>query len=135
LKPVIHDPNPRRTPWGWIILGFGVAGLLFGLLIVAVAWRASRVGWPDLTPDSSSHIKEKDDPYTPDCAIIRKWLAANEGDVEVTHWGNRTIHQSAAFGGSVHLSATWHIKGQRWTKHGYFTIGPWDNVDSVTIDD
>jgi hypothetical protein len=80
--------------------------------------------------------RKQEDPYTPDCAIIRKWLATNYGGgVEVTSWGTRTINRTGGLGDSVVLSARFRVKGDRGTKEGIFIIGPGDVVESASVSD
>jgi hypothetical protein len=76
-----------------------------------------------------------DDPYAPDCAIIRDWLKQHYGEIEVVSWGRRTVTESREFGGHATLSVRFRVKGEKRTKTGFFVIGPWDNVESSTISD
>jgi hypothetical protein len=126
-------PMPDRSSAAHVgLIAFGVAVLLFaacgGMLFLS---RLPPSGVSSLDTAKPTN----DDPYDPDCAIIRAWLKQHEGEVEVTHWGRRSIHQSTEFGGHVYLSARWRVKGQNYTKEGLFIIGPGDIVESVHISD
>jgi len=74
-----------------------------------------------------------DDPYSPDCDIIRKWLKRHEGDVKVLSWGKRTVVRDLHLGGQARLDARWR-RGSH-TKTGHFTIGSYDTVENVVISD
>src|SRR5262245_27299275 len=84
-------PQRRANPAS--VAGLILAGLVFlavlGLLM-SLSSKARR---------ESSHTSRDsaaNDPYAPDCAIIRAWLKNQYGeDVEVVSWGRRNIHRFA----------------------------------------
>jgi len=106
-----------------------VAISIVACLFVLALFATKRISLPD-APTRTGH----DDPYSPDCAIIRGWLKRQYGDVEVISWGTRTITRSAAFGDSVTLTVRFRA-GKGGVCSGFFIIGPGDVVESATIQD
>jgi hypothetical protein len=87
---------------------------------------------PGPAPKAAS---KKEDPYSPDCAVIRKYLKAHYGEVEVTSWGSRTITDNTVLGGHASLAVYFRCKGESKIQYGFFIIGPGDLVESATISD
>jgi hypothetical protein len=139
LPPVITLPVPRQrpaVPVGVIAVVAACAGCFscFGCLLYGALLRPNSTA-SNLSNQGAARSKPFNDPYSPDCAIIRTWLKANYGEVEVVSWGHRTISHNLQLGGSVTLSVRFRVKGERGTKSGFFIIGPGDIVESSTISD
>ncbi len=138
--PSYTAPRPRsRLP---LVLAVSVGPVLLllccggGLLLPHVPHppelSGKRIVQPGPAPTKSVGA---DDPYAPDCAIIRAWLKQHQGDVEVASWGWRTISNDRDLGGHVTLSCRFRRKGEWKTQSGFFIIGPGDVVESSTITD
>jgi hypothetical protein len=88
-----------------------------------------------LGPDKSrvaAGVAEKDDPYPAECQIIRKYLKARYGEVEIETWGTRSVFDSQ-FGGHISLGAWFCIKGRHDTTFGSFVIGAGGALESASL--
>ncbi len=123
------EPRPKTSSAAALALGVMVLAfcLLASVLGLLVGPRQEQGG------STTATAKPREDPYTPDCAIIRAWLKRSYGEVEVTSWGHRTV-VITPFGGSASLSCRFRRPGER-TKSGFFTIGPYDTVETSVISD
>jgi hypothetical protein len=109
-----------------IAAGVGAVVLLC-LCTCCVAGIAFRPG------PSGVENKAAKDPYSPDCAIVRRWLRDNYSDAEVESWGQRAITRNPELGDHVTLSVRFRTKGR--TKSAFFIIGAGDIVESATVTD
>lgn len=121
--------KPRHIVLG-IWVACGVAALANAAML-AVHF-ASYI--PVSAPALPARPAEVRDPYRPDCRIVRDYLKAQYGDVEILSWGSRTLFRSR-LGDSVHLSARFRVRPGESVKDGSFTIGPSETVEHVMIRD
>ncbi len=130
IPPSPPDSEPQKPSQSTGLLIVGAVILLSTCYLGGLLFSSNHQNSSNRTRQSA-----REDPYSPDCAIIRSWLKRNYGEVEVVFWGERTIHHNAALGGSVILSVRFRTAGDTRSKHGLFIIGPGDIVESATISD
>jgi hypothetical protein len=126
--------EPRRRPerrrpaarFPFLTVIAVVGGTMLGLALLSLL--------VDQAARPPAGVQPQHDPYDPDCAIVRRWLRQQYGDVEIVSWGRRTIFRSEYLGGSVHLSCRFRVKGGA-VRSGSFTIDASNMVVSSRIDD
>ena len=123
------DPEPVPEPPRRRPLAVAVAVVLGALFVVGLLLRFAGEA------SDQSHGAAHNDPYSPDCAIVRDYLKVQYGEVEVISWGQRTISRSAVLGDHASLTVRFRVSGSNGTKFGLFIIGPGDVVESATITD
>jgi hypothetical protein len=133
--PPFPDPLPLKTRPNSNAAVAIVACTIIGALLLCAGLVVKHVKQGGGLPGTRGGIAEGEDPYAPDCAIIRAWLREHYGDVEVVSWGRRGIHRFAALDDFVTLSVRFRVGGERRAMYGHFTIGPGNIVKSASVSD
>jgi hypothetical protein len=112
-----------------VFLAFAAAACAAAVLGAYRQYRRSHSGPEWRRPRRSLYL------YSPDCALIRSWLRAHYGEVEVCSWGERTVFRDPDGSGHIHLNCLFRRKGTSHTLSGHFVIGPKNVLESSMVQD